>query len=158
MDGLRSAAIVLVGLTLSACDGTLDSFSSTSTQATYATPGYYGSPAYAEGPYAAPGYVVPYGYAPAYGEFYSYEPGWGARPGWHEHQWGDRRDRRFENEDRHLRDQQPHDLGSLSPMTSQPRNFTPVAPTAPPARPQPPGAQADQNQKPLGQLGFRPNR
>lgn len=154
MDGLRSAAIVLIGFTLSACDGTLDSFSSTSTHAAYATPGYYGPPTYAEGPYAAPGYVVPYSYAPANGGFYSYEPGWGPRPGWREHQWGDRGDRRFENEDRHFHDQQRHDLGDVSPMTAQPRSFAPLAP----APPQPSGGQADQNQKLLGQLGFRPNR
>jgi hypothetical protein len=158
MDGLRSAAIVLIGLILSACDGTLDSFSSTSTQASYATPGYYGSPIYAEGPYAEPGYVVPYSAPPAHGGFYSYEPGWGARPGWHEHQWEDRRDRRFENEDRRLHDQQRHDLSGLSPMPAQRRSFTPLAPAPPLARPQPSGGQADQNQKLLGQLGFRPNR
>jgi hypothetical protein len=154
MDGLRPAAIVLIGLALSACDGTLDSFSSTPGQAVYATPGYYGPP-YAEGPYAEPGYVVPYSSPPAYGGFYSYQPGWGA---WREHQWRDRRDRRFENEDRHLHDQQRHDLGGLSPMTAQPRGFTPLAPAPPPARPQPSGGQANQNQKLLDQLGFRPNR
>ncbi len=157
MDVVKYVAVVATGLTVSACDGSLDGYSSTSGQAVYASPGYYSSPSYpAYGPYAQPGYVAPYPYQPGYSGVYGYEPGWaGRREGWHEREeherWGrERGERAFQNDGRRSFNQPRQDLGNV-PMAAQPR----VAPMVPPTAAMP---QVQQNQKLLDQLGFRPNR
>jgi hypothetical protein len=158
MYGLRAGAVLAMGLTLSACDGTLAGLSSTSAQEVYASPGYYGSPS-AYGPYAEPGYVAPYTYQPGYGGSYGYGPGWGGGwGGWREHEGRERRERAFHNDDRPF-SQPPQGPGNVPHMAAQPRNLAPAAP--PPMAAQPPPAatpQVQQNRKLLDQLGFRPSR
>lgn len=159
MYGLRRAAVLAMGLTLMACDGTLDGLSFSTSEDVYASPGYYGQPPYVQEHYAAPGYIAPYPYSPGFGGPYVAEPGWGGRNGWREHEWREGREGGFSHEDRRSFSQPRQDPGNGSRVAVQPQSTAPAAP--PPIASQPPPAvrpQEDQNRKLLDQLGFRPSR
>lgn len=159
MHRVASAAGLAVGLAVSGCAGSMDSFSTSSDQSFYSTPGYYAVPSGgAPGYYAAPPYYAsPYPYQPGYAAPYLYQRPWGGRDGWREREWHERDAREFRNEGHQRFNQQP---GIQVPhMSSQPPNMTPAAPARPLAA-QPPAARspADQNRNAIDQLGFRPSR
>ena len=145
MRPLGSAVFLAIGLALSGCAGTLDGFSTSSSEMIYPATSYYGAPIEAQGYYPEPTYGAPYGYSSPYGR----------REGWQEHEWQEHRGQGFRNEGRPAYIQQGQGGGNIARPVAQPRGF-PAAPAPqapPPARPQ-----ADTNRKLIDQLGFRPSR
>jgi hypothetical protein len=155
MRRLGSAAVLVIALMLSGCEG-LDSFAAPSNS--YTTSSYYGTPMYAaQGYYAQPYYAAPYGYQPgymppyAYGFPNAYGSPWGGRPSWREREWN--RDQAFQNEGRqHFN--RPSQVPNVPPVAAPPRSLPSAVSSQPPAA----GAQATENRRLLDQLGFRPSR
>lgn len=155
MNALRSAAVLAMGLTLSACDGSWNGPALLPSQGVYTASDYYGYAA--PGAYAG-GYIAPYPYQPSYGP--SYAPSWDSREDWRDRRWHERRERAVQ-QDGHQPDSEHHqNLRAVPRMTAQPQNFAPPAPPPPSAQPSAPAARptAGQNRKLLDQLGFRPSR
>ncbi len=147
MCGLRSLAVLTIGLTLSACDEPPGGFSSASGQGIYPSPAYYPSPGYAPGPYVQPGYAPGPFVQPGYAVPYGYQPGYG-RP-----YYGGGQEYRHDHDERQRSYEQTRP--NNPPMAAQPRSLPPprTAGPAPVATPQ-----AAHNAQLLNQLGFKPSQ
>jgi hypothetical protein len=155
MNALRSTAILAMGLTLSACDGSWNGPVLLPSQGVYTASDYYGYAA--PGAYAG-GSIAPYPYQLPYGP--PYGSNWNRREDWRSGGWRERRERAVQ-QDGHQRGSQPHqNLQVIPQITAQPRSFAPPAPPPPSAQPSARAASpsADQNRQLLDQLGFRPSR
>jgi hypothetical protein len=126
---LWPASILVAGIMLSGCTGSLDSIWG------YGAGGYYPS-----SPYGSP--------YPEFGYTTLYEPGWGGY-GRHDRDWHDHSDWSRHNGDWHQG--QPHVWAGQPGGGGHPVNLTP--PPAPPSH-----APDAQTQQFMNALGFKPNR
>ena len=151
MQCVASAAGFVMGLAMAGCAGPMDGLSAT-------TSGYYGGPPdVAPGYYQAPYYAAPYPYQPGYVAPYIFQTPGRGRDGWREREWHERNSHEFRNEGPHHFNQQPQN--PVPHMSAQPPNMAP-APAPRQLTVQPPVARppAEQNQRAINQLGFRPSR